>query len=224
MNNFLVNCVLFSCFAIVIMSGCSKDYYVHNVLKSNINRSYKDSISNAEYRQQLIDISDESFNNRQEIFNIFKKYGFNSKEADSANLNLLKLDSLLLMKFVLLENKYGWPLKNNLNSSKALNGAFIAVDHSTPEIIEKYLPKFKIAYKIGESYPLFYPTLKDRLLISKNKKQIYGTQSGGRELPDGTFEQYILPVKNFKRLDEIRVKAGLDSIMPDLKKGTLIFK
>lgn len=213
---------LFAC--AILLYGCSNKYYITHILNTHIHSVDQDSVLNVEYRNQLIDISEKSFSSRQEIFNIFKIYGFNSPEAKNANVNLIKSDSVLLARFVLLENKYGWPLKSNLKSSKALNGAFVAIDHSNPIVIEKYLFKFKVAARVGESDDLFYPTLKDRLLISKNRKQIYGTQSNGRDLPDGTFEQYMLPVKNYKKLDKIRVKVGLDSILPELRKGTLIYK
>ena len=55
-------------------------------------------------------------------------------------------------------------------------------------------------------------TLKDRILLRSNKKQIYGTQSVRSISDAGEQTLYIWPVKNPERLNQMREETGLPTI------------
>jgi len=183
----------------------------------------QDSTGYDNYRITLETINDKSIENRLNLFKVFEKYGKDSEESKKAISELARNDSLYLLEFMSLEKKFGWPLQSEIGEH-AVSGAFLVIQHADLKTQQEYLPVVRAAMKKKEINPGFYALLKDRILVSKNKQQKYGTQMNNRQMPNGEVETYVLPVKNYRKLDKWRISVGLDSLTTKLKEKSLIFK
>ncbi|MBN2484385.1 MAG: hypothetical protein JXB34_00280, partial [Bacteroidales bacterium] len=80
--------------------------------------------------------------------------------------------------------KYGW-LPQSKIGEKASESIFYVLQHSNILLIEKYYPQLDSLAKISEANPKHAAMMMDRLLMSKGKKQIYGTQASSTLRADG---------------------------------------
>lgn len=123
------------------------------------------------------------------------------------------IDSINLMKIERILNKYGYPGKTMVGKPSN-TAAFYVIQHSSK--ISKYYPLIEKAAKTGELEFKYSAMMLDRKLTNAKKEQIYGTQvymqmitnqETGKKEPF----QYVLPIRNPKRVNERRKKAGFDS-------------
>ena len=109
----------------------------------------------------------------------------------------------------LLDN-YGWP---DSLSEKASNAIWLVIDHANNQFSEKYFPLVKEKGEQGILQISDVATLEDRILMSNNKKQKYGTQTVGI-LYIGKAENifYIWPIEDNEKVDDLRASVGLPPI------------
>jgi hypothetical protein len=129
------------------------------------------------------------------INNLWKKM----RKADSLNDNVSKLETII--------NKIGWPTISNVGKLGA-GTAFLVADHSSRETMEKIFPFLEEAAKNGEASMSNYATMKDRILVNKGKKQVYGTQS----YRDEKGKAILFPVEDEKNLNKRRKEIGLEPL------------
>ena len=72
--------------------------------------------------------------------------------------------------------------------------------------MEKYFPLLEDAAKNGEASMSNYATMKDRVLVNRNAKQIYGTQKYWDE-KQGKF--VFFPIEDEKNVNKLRKEVGL---------------
>jgi len=88
--------------------------------------------------------------------------------------------------------------------------AFLILDHSPREVMEKYFPYLENAAKNGEASMNNYATMKDRILVNRGKKQIYGTQ----KYWDGTQSKFVFfPIEDEKNVNKLRREVGLEPLL-----------
>lgn len=155
-------------------------------------------------RTKLESIVDEDQKYRLEINRFIKDGSITQK--DSLISEGARKDSLH-KKFVLdLINTYGWigPEKVGIKGNSAL---FLVIQHSDLKTQEKCLPILKSAVLDHKASTQELVLLEDRILVSKGKKQIYGSQV---YFKNGKYKLY--PIRKPNQIDKRRASIGLDPI------------
>jgi hypothetical protein len=125
------------------------------------------------------------------------------KPEDAANLKQLEA----------IMNRIGWPTATKVGKRGA-NTAFLIIDHSPREIMEKYFPLLESAAKKGEASLSDYAVMQDRILVNRGKKQIYGTQKYWDEKQN---KFVFFPIEDEKNVNARRKEVGLDPL-PEFKQ------
>jgi uncharacterized protein DUF6624 len=157
-------------------------------------------------RDKLETIVVENIKIRQSVMPIIKAYGFESPEMDSIRNVINKFDSTSLSFVTSTIDTYGWLGKSKIGEM-ANQGIFITIQHADLSTMEVYFPLLEISAKSGESPLSDMAKMKDRILVDRGKKQIYGTQS---ILVDGKLE--LRPIEDKKNVNKRRRKVGLKRI------------
>ncbi len=84
---------------------------------------------------------------------------------------------------------------------------FLVIQHSNIEMIEKYLPILKQEVKNRNLKPRTIAYLTDRLMLLKNKPQVYGTQYF-----DKNGERELYEIENVNKVNYRRFKVGLSML------------
>lgn len=125
---------------------------------------------------------------------------------------LLRVDKKNTLEMKKIVNKHGWPGKSLLGKKGAFN-AWLLVQHADHDIDfqEKCLKLLTAAAEKGEVDKKRVAYLTDRVLLHRGKKQIYGTQL--RSFPQkGKTILKPQPIKNRKKIDELRKGMGLEPL------------
>lgn len=179
-----------SCIAI-LLQGCNLE---KQTIAANKNIDYK------MIEAQLIT----ALNADQEIRDV----DFNEMDSLSTvrfNRDLKSTDSLNQSIVVPILKKYGWLPKSKIGA-KGSQALYLVIQHSDIKLIQIYLPQMEKLAKRGEASMIDAATMRDRLLMFKNKKQIYGTQAANWIRKDGS--TVIWPIKNPAKVDMLRKSAG----------------
>lgn len=119
------------------------------------------------------------------------------EQTDQSNLHFI--DSVIRI--------HGYPGKS-LVGSPTNEVAWYIIQHSSD--IGAY---FHLVKSAGKKHELPYPLvcrMQDRLLLQKNRKQRYGTQSVCMSNGNGTLTCFISPLRNPEKVNTRRKKAGFD--------------
>ncbi|MBP7500948.1 MAG: hypothetical protein KA796_13960 [Chryseobacterium sp.] len=111
-------------------------------------------------------------------------------------------------------SKYGYPGKTLVGEPEN-NTAFFVIQHSNK--IPKYLPLIKREAEKGEIKFILYAMMLDRYLMEKGEEQIYGTQGYGFFSKDKSVD-FIWPIKNPEKVNELRKKAGFKQTVEEYAK------
>ena len=114
-------------------------------------------------------------------------------------------DSITLLEFQSILDQIGWPTISKVGKWGAAT-AFLIIDHAPREVMEKYFPQLEEAAFKGEASLSSFATLKDRILVNRNAKQIYGTQKYW-DAAQGKF--VFFPIENEKEVNSKRKEVGL---------------
>ena len=174
-----------------------------------------------DYDKELITILDQIYfddqSTRNQIRSTEDKYGRQSKEIDALWEDIMKRDSLNLIKVSTILDEKGWPDKK-LIGERGTSTLFLVIQHANQDTQEKYLHLITKAMEEHHlprrQYAMFY----DRLLLRRGKRQIYGTQlamSKESKLP------YVLPLKDPKNVDVRRAQMGLNSMQENLNRWNI---
>lgn len=152
-------------------------------------------------------------------------------EVDDAGLKkilakkITRNDSLNLIKIESIITTYGYPGKSLVGYNES-GVAWQVIQHSSPEIMKKYLDVLKKAADEGEVDFTKYALTLDRILMSENKPQIYGSQAKyvnlvGKEEP----QLIIWPIEDAKNINRLRRKVGFgESIKKYAKKMRIKYR
>lgn len=174
--------LLFVCF----LSMLSFTVAQNTDLEDELRRVYE---SDQRYRVKLID-----FLKNDQIDSV-AHYTELMKIADLENQKIV---------FDILE-KQGWPEGLSQRANKAI---FFVIDHAEINDQKKYLSYLKKQSEAGIIDKDKYPIVLDRILVSEQKRQIYGTQTK-MIIKDDAKVVYIYPVEDYKNIDSLRSTVGL---------------
>jgi hypothetical protein len=124
--------------------------------------------------------------------------------------NLRPTDSVNLLELQSIIDKIGWPTNSKVGKYGA-STAFLIIDHSPREVMEKYFPLLEAEALKGEASLSSYATMKDRILVNRGKSQVYGTQ---RYWNENEKKFVFFPIEDEKNVNARRKEVGL----PPLKE------
>ena len=143
-----------------------------------------------------------------------KAYGRESKELKSAEKQMKEQDSLNLIKVEKILNERGWLGPDIIGYFGNLT-LWLVIQHSAPEIVEKYLPMMSEAVLKGDATANHLGYLVDRNRKDQNRKQIYGSQFGNDTL---TGEGYVWPLEDPDNVNKRRAEIGLGTMQEYLSE------
>jgi hypothetical protein len=129
-----------------------------------------------------------------------KKLWAQMRIADSVNNNVKKLEAII--------DSIGWPTRSKVGRWGAMT-AFLVFDHAPREVMEKYFPFLEKAANEGEASKSNMATMKDRILVNRGKKQIYGTQS---HWDDKQNKSVLFPIEDPQAVNRLRKEVGLEPL------------
>ena len=137
-------------------------------------------------------------------------------DENTINERWTKADSLneeLAKKII---NKYGYP-GYDLVGEKGSKRFWAIVQHCDDDLgfQEKVILLMKHQIEKNNASKENYAYLRDRILINKNEKQLYGTQC---HLNDKTHKWEPLPLKDPVHVDALRKNMGMEPLADYLKK------
>jgi hypothetical protein len=110
--------------------------------------------------------------------------------------------------------EFGWP-GQTIFGDEATRAAFIVIQHSDPEHMEKYFPLIKSAAERGELSRSAVAAMEDRILIFRGQPQKFGTQV----YPDPATGQLALrPIADEGQVDVRRAGVGLPPLADYLRQ------
>jgi hypothetical protein len=120
---------------------------------------------------------------------------------------MLKLDLANFIRLEKIVDEYGWPGIDVLGFHTDCS-LFFVIQHQDIEIQQKYLPLIIESFEQGKFVLGAYEMLLDRISMSENHEQLYGTRSC---CDYETKQYYICPIANPDQLNLRRYELGLDS-------------
>ncbi len=142
---------------------------------------------------------------RQQIGEIEKKYGWESKEMKAHWKIIQEKDSINLIKVSSILGQYGW-LGADVVGEQGNTTLFLVIQHADQLTQEKYLPMMRDAVKNGKAKGSSLALLEDRVALRQGKRQIYGSQIGRDET---TNLYFVSPLEDPDNVDKRRAEVGL---------------
>jgi hypothetical protein len=108
---------------------------------------------------------------------------------------------------------HGWPGKKEFGQ-KAATAAFLVIQHSTPEMMRRYLPILQNAMENGDADKQSFAMLDDRVRTHEGRPQRYGSQIRGNRDTKMTFWQ----IEDEENVDKRRAEMGLEPLAEYAKR------
>ena len=193
-------------FLFLILFSCKK------VEKTSINLELKKELSEIEFRDQALRfITDQTPNDSLDLIakriKVDPTYFKNNYKSVSVTLdgeNIKRVEEIIA--------KYGYPGKALVGTPEN-RAAWIVIQHSTPQIIQKYLPMLREAVKNGDLDRQSLALTEDRNLMYQGKKQIYGSQ-----FFEANGKPAFWPIENSEKVNELRKEAGFVQTIEEYSK------
>jgi len=155
------------------------------------------------FLEELLD-SDQKY--REELF------AAKTEEQKQTALKLMvEQDEINLQKFIHFVETYGWP-NRTVHGEKGSDVAFLIIQHSKLELMEKYLPLLKEKANQGEANPKHSGMMEDRILMWQNKKQKFGSQAMGNAKLG---KSHIWPIEDVENVNSRRLEAGFNETIEE---------
>jgi len=111
--------------------------------------------------------------------------------------------------------KFGYPGRT-LVGEETCDAVWNVIQHSSK--IDRYLDIIKKAATEKELPFRLYAMMYDRYLMNHKKEQIYGTQVSFLHLKNGESGWFVYPIKNPRKVNKLRRKAGFDQSVEENAK------
>mgnify|MGYP006366749009 FL=1 len=170
-------------------------------------------------QNKLLSIFNDDQNIRQQFSAAQKRFGYQSKQADSIGKIMRHQDSIDLIKVKEILDTYGWVGADKVGR-QGNETLFLVIQHSDLETQKKYLPMMRQAVKKKNATPSSLALLEDRVALRQGKMQIYGSQIG---VDEETGKMYVLPLEDPDNVDKRRAEVGLDPIASYVKNWDIIW-
>ncbi|MCD4734972.1 MAG: hypothetical protein K8R53_02920 [Bacteroidales bacterium] len=151
---------------------------------------------------------------RNPIDEIGTAYGWESEEVKAVEKKMKEQDSLNLIKIEKILNERGWLGPDIIGYIGNLT-LWLVIQHSAPEIQEKYLPMMRDAAKKGNVQAVHLGYVEDRFAMSQGRKQVYGSQFA---TDPETGEGYVWPLEDPDNVDKRRAEVGLGTMQEYLSE------
>ena len=193
-------------FLFLILFSCKK------VEKSSINLELKKELSEIEFRDQALRfITDQTPKDSLDLIakriKVDPTYFKNNYKSVSVTLdgeNIKRVEEIIA--------KYGYPGKALVGTPEN-RAAWIVIQHSSPQVIQKYLPMLREAVKNGDLDRQSLALTEDRNLMYQGKKQIYGSQ-----FFEVNGKPAFWPIENSEKVNELRKEAGFVQTIEEYSK------
>ena len=193
-------------FLFLILFSCKK------VEKTSINLELKKELSEIEFRDQAVRfITDQTPKDSLDLIakriKVDPTYFKNNYKSVSVTLdgeNIKRVEEIIA--------KYGYPGKALVGTPQN-RAAWIVIQHSSPQVIQKYLPMLREAVKNGDLDRQSLAITEDRNLMYQGKKQIYGSQ-----FFEVNGKPAFWPIENSEKVNELRKEAGFVQTIEEYSK------
>ena len=193
-------------FLFLILFSCKK------VEKTSINLELKKELSEIEFRDQAVRfITDQTPKDSLDLIakriKVDPTYFKNNYKSVSVTLdgeNIKRVEEIIA--------KYGYPGKALVGTPEN-RAAWIVIQHSSPQVIQKYLPMLREAVKNGDLDRQSLAITEDRNLMYQGKKQIYGSQ-----FFEVNGKPAFWPIENSEKVNELRKEAGFVQTIEEYSK------
>lgn len=169
--------------------------------------------------RQLDTIFNDDQIHRLQLDSMAAKYGRKSSEMQRQLQIMYETDSINLIKVTRILDTYGWPGKDEIGEQGSLT-LFLVIQHADLQTQEKYLPLIEKACESGNLHISNLALIKDRILLRKGEKQIYGTQVA---LSQKSGLYYILPLADPDSVDVRRKSIGLQPLAEYVKRWKIVW-
>lgn len=151
---------------------------------------------------------------RQEYQAAVTKYGNNSEEVRQAIQKMVATDQENKKQVTGIIDAHGWPGKSMVGKQASL-AAFLVIQHSDKETMEKYLPQLREAAAKGEAEKSQLALMEDRVLMNNGKPQIYGSQLN---VNNETGQPELYKIADEANVNKRREEMGLEPLEDYLKR------
>jgi hypothetical protein len=142
-----------------------------------------------------------------------------SKELSDLWEKQRAIDAANLQRLEEIIKEHGWPGESRVGSPASL-AAFLILQHADPVTQEKYLPLLREAAAKKEIAGSSLAMLEDRVLMTQNKKQTYGSQL---KVVKETGKMEVWPIEDEENVDARRASVGLEPLADYLKRFGVVY-
>ncbi len=150
---------------------------------------------------------------REQSRELEKEYDWKSDEMQNLWKEMYIQDSINLIKVEKIISKYGWLGEDDIGK-QGNTTVFLVIQHADIATQEKYLPILQDAVEKGNATGSELALMKDRILLGKGQKQVYGSQLEA-DPKNGGYR--VSAMIDPDQVDSRRKEVGLDPISEYLK-------
>ena len=161
--------------------------------------------TNVELRDELLALRESDQSGRTLLQEAAREHGVNSPEVRALWEEQSQVDAKNMARLKEIVAEHGWP-GPNLVGREASSTAFLILQHADHETQVEYLPVVQAAVEAGEFRPDHFALFQDRILVSEDKPQIFGTQL---YLDDTTGKWEPYPIEDEANVDARRRELGM---------------
>ena len=172
-----------------------------------------DTVTDKPLQATLLAILDEDQKYRQQLGEVEKKFGHDSKELRALWTTIGEKDAINLGKVKEILDQQGWVGPETVGR-QANSALFLVIQHADHGTQLKYLPMMREAMKNGKAQASSLALLEDRVALRDGRRQIYGSQIG-RDNTTGKY--FISPLEDPDHVDERRAAVGLQPLADYVK-------
>ncbi|ARS37359.1 DUF6624 domain-containing protein [Pontibacter actiniarum] len=149
-----------------------------------------------------------------------KEFGNDSPEMKALWEEMRQVDEQNKIEVVAILEKHGWPGKS-LVGLQANAAAFLVIQHSDKETMEKYLPLLREAAEKGEAAKGQVALMEDRVRMNNGQPQLYGSQLRMNK-ETGKYELY--QIEDEANVNKRREEMGMEPLQDYMKRFGLEYE
>lgn len=161
--------------------------------------------TNVALREELVALRETDQAGRVHLHAALQEHGPNSQEVLALWEEQERLDTANLQRLREIISRHGWPGISMVGYEGAAT-AFLILQHANHEAQVELLPVIEAAAEAGEADRQHVAMLQDRILVTQDEAQVYGTQLYHDETT-GKLELY--PIEDEANVDARRLEIGM---------------